>query len=95
MVREKFDELSATHNDAAVDQLSFIECAAFEAGRAESVAELKAAIRRACNLLGRERVLLNPDCGFATFADNPVSSMEIAEAKLLALVTAAEDFQRE
>lgn len=34
-------------------------------------------------------VLLNPDCGFATFADNPVSSARTAESKLRAMVQAA------
>jgi 5-methyltetrahydropteroyltriglutamate--homocysteine methyltransferase len=35
-------------------------------------------------------VLLTPDCGFATFADNPVASPAIAEAKLRAIVQAAD-----
>jgi len=45
-------------------------------------------IARAVNLLGEERVLLTPDCGFATFADNPVASAGAAEAKLSAIVSA-------
>jgi 5-methyltetrahydropteroyltriglutamate--homocysteine methyltransferase len=40
-------------------------------------------------LFGAERVLLTPDCGFATFADNPVAIAAVAEAKLRALVQAA------
>ena len=40
-------------------------------------------------LFGAERVLLNPDCGFATFADNPVASARVAEAKLRAIARAA------
>lgn len=55
----------------------------------ESVDDIVAHARHAIDVLGRERVLLVPDCGFATFADNPVSSAEIAEAKLKALVEAA------
>ena len=43
-------------------------------------------IRRAIDVFGAHRVLLTPDCGFATFADNPVSSAAIAEAKLRAIV---------
>lgn len=58
--------------------------------RVESVEEIAASIRRAIGLFGRDRVLLNPDCGFATFADNPVNSAEIAEAKLAAICQAAE-----
>jgi 5-methyltetrahydropteroyltriglutamate--homocysteine methyltransferase len=45
-------------------------------------------------VFGADRVLLTPDCGFATFADNPVASPEIAEAKLRALVQATEIVRR-
>ncbi|MBI3098168.1 MAG: 5-methyltetrahydropteroyltriglutamate--homocysteine methyltransferase [Planctomycetes bacterium] len=55
----------------------------------ESVEEIAARGRRAIDLFGRNRVLLNTDCGFATFADNPVSSSEIAEGKLRAIAEAA------
>jgi len=34
-------------------------------------------------------VLLNPDCGFATFADNPIASARLAEAHLAAIAGAA------
>ncbi len=47
---------------------------------------LDARIRRAIDIFGEHRVLFTPDCGFATFADNPVSSAAIAEAKLQAIV---------
>ena len=57
--------------------------------RVEDVGEIEARIRRAVDVLGRERVLLNPDCGFATFADNPVTSADMAETKLRAIVEAA------
>jgi 5-methyltetrahydropteroyltriglutamate--homocysteine methyltransferase len=40
-------------------------------------------------IFGPDRVLLNPDCGFATFADNPLASAQVAEAKLAAIVQAA------
>ena len=43
----------------------------------------------AVRLFGPDRVLLNPDCGFATFADSPVSSAAVAEAKLGAIAQAA------
>ncbi|MBK7875399.1 MAG: cobalamin-independent methionine synthase II family protein [Planctomycetes bacterium] len=55
----------------------------------EDVASIVAHVRRAIDVLGKERVLLVPDCGFATFADNPVASAAIAESKLAALVQAA------
>ena len=54
----------------------------------ESAAHIAAHMRRALDLFGRERVLFTPDCGFATFADNPVASAQVAEAKLRAVATA-------
>ena len=50
--------------------------------------EIRGRIARAIELFGEERVLLTPDCGFATFADNPVASADVAEAKLRAIVEA-------
>jgi 5-methyltetrahydropteroyltriglutamate--homocysteine methyltransferase len=32
---------------------------------------------------------LNPDCGFATFADSPLASAAVAERKLAMIVAAA------
>ncbi|MBI2932347.1 MAG: cobalamin-independent methionine synthase II family protein, partial [Planctomycetes bacterium] len=58
--------------------------------RIEPVEEVVARIRRAASLFGKERLLLNPDCGFATFADNPVSSARTAEEKLRCITRAAE-----
>jgi 5-methyltetrahydropteroyltriglutamate--homocysteine methyltransferase len=54
----------------------------------ESVAQIEARMRDAVNLFGRDRVLFHPDCGFATFADNPVASAAVAEAKLANMVAA-------
>jgi len=55
----------------------------------ESVEEIVRKASAAIHLFGAERVLLNPDCGFATFADNPISSAEIAAGKLAAIAQAA------
>jgi 5-methyltetrahydropteroyltriglutamate--homocysteine methyltransferase len=55
----------------------------------ESVDEILAKAARAIDLFGAERVLLNPDCGFATFADNPVASAALAQSKLEAIARAA------
>jgi len=55
----------------------------------ESVEEIVARAEQAIALFGPQRVLLNPDCGFATFADNPIALAEVAEAKLAAIVQAA------
>ena len=54
----------------------------------EPVEEIGRRISDAIDLFGRERVMLTPDCGFATFADNPVASAKTAEAKLAAIVRA-------
>jgi 5-methyltetrahydropteroyltriglutamate--homocysteine methyltransferase len=57
--------------------------------RVEPVEEIVAKAEAAVRLFGPDRVLLNPDCGFATFADSPVSSAAVAEAKLGAIAQAA------
>ncbi len=54
----------------------------------EPVPEICDRISRAINLFGADRLVLTPDCGFATFADNPIASARIAEAKLAAIVAA-------
>ena len=54
----------------------------------ESIEEIASRAAHAVDLFGRERVLLTPDCGFATFADNPVASAVTAEAKLKAIAEA-------
>jgi len=45
--------------------------------------------RLAASIMGPENIFLNPDCGFGTFADRPVSSAQVAYLKLKALVSAA------
>lgn len=55
----------------------------------EPVADIVARAEAAVRLFGPERLFLNPDCGFATFADSPLSSAAVAEAKLAAIVAAA------
>jgi 5-methyltetrahydropteroyltriglutamate--homocysteine methyltransferase len=57
--------------------------------RVETADEVFARAERAVKLFGKERVLLNPDCGFATFADNPIASAEVATGKLKAIAEAA------
>jgi len=54
----------------------------------EPAAEIRARIERAISLFGRDRVLIQPDCGFATFADNPVASAAAAQVKIAAMVEA-------
>jgi len=59
----------------------------------ESADEVAGRIRKAIDLFGAERLLLHPDCGFATFADNPICSVQIAEGKLKAIAEAAQRFR--
>lgn len=49
-----------------------------------------ARIEQAIDLFGRERLLLHPDCGFATFADNPICCTGAAEDKLGVIARAVE-----
>jgi 5-methyltetrahydropteroyltriglutamate--homocysteine methyltransferase len=58
--------------------------------RVETVEEIVARAEHAIRAFGADRVLLTPDCGFATFADNPVASARVAEDKLRAIARAAE-----
>jgi 5-methyltetrahydropteroyltriglutamate--homocysteine methyltransferase len=57
--------------------------------RIEPVDEIVAHGERAVQAFGAQRVLMHPDCGFATFADNPVASTAVAEKKLKAIAEAA------
>jgi len=60
----------------------------------ESVEAIVAKARGAIDRCGAERVLLVPDCGFATFADNPISSATIAEQKLSRMAEARDRLRR-
>jgi len=59
-----------------------------KSARVDPVQAVVARGHHAIDLFGAERVLLNPDCGFATFADNPIVATEVAEASLAVLARA-------
>ncbi|VCU68644.1 2-hydroxypropyl-CoM lyase [Pigmentiphaga humi] len=59
----------------------------------ESVDGVAARIQRGIDLFGRERLLLHPDCGFATFADNAICSAGHAQEKLAAIAQAVARFR--
>ncbi|WP_142850409.1 5-methyltetrahydropteroyltriglutamate--homocysteine methyltransferase [Telmatospirillum sp. J64-1] len=61
--------------------------------QAERIDEVAEKIAHAIDLFGRDRLLLHPDCGFATFADNPICSHSHAEQKLTVIARAAERFR--
>jgi 5-methyltetrahydropteroyltriglutamate--homocysteine methyltransferase len=56
----------------------------------EMAEDIEGRVRRAIDLFGAERLLLHPDCGFATFANNPICGIASAEEKLAAIVRAVE-----
>lgn len=60
---------------------------------AEPVDDVAGRIEHAISLFGKERLLLHPDCGFATFADNPICGTDLAEKKLAAIAAAAARFR--
>jgi 5-methyltetrahydropteroyltriglutamate--homocysteine methyltransferase len=59
----------------------------------ESVAEIRARIECALALYPPERLFVNPDCGFATFSNRPVNSLEIATRKTQAIGHAVRDLR--
>lgn len=61
----------------------------------ETVAEIEARIRAALRQVPPERLFVNPDCGFGTFATRPMATADVAEAKLTALVEAAQRARRQ
>ena len=69
-------------------------CARYETDAAESVEDVLGRAERAVALFGPDRLLLCPDCGFATFADNPVASARVAEEKLAVMARAARELRR-
>jgi 5-methyltetrahydropteroyltriglutamate--homocysteine methyltransferase len=46
-------------------------------------------VRDLVQAVGHERIHLVPDCGFSTFAERPMNTVDVARAKLAALVAAA------
>lgn len=55
----------------------------------ESTDSIVANVRALLRHRGARQIYLNPDCGFGTFADRPVSSRETAAAKIRAVAVAA------
>lgn len=51
----------------------------------EEPAEIVKQVERALEYLPPERIWLNPDCGFATFANRPLNPSLIIEKKMLAM----------
>ena len=62
-------------------------------GELDGAWEIRAAVEAALRLYPAERVFLNPDCGFGTFSNRPMNTLEIASAKVAAMVAAARDLR--
>lgn len=56
--------------------------------------EVAKRVRELTQFVSPERIFLNPDCGFGTFADRPVADAPTAFAKLAALSAAAHTLRR-
>ena len=55
--------------------------------------EIVTRVRELAEFIAPERIFLNPDCGFGTFAERPVADAQTAFAKLSALSTAARELR--
>jgi len=51
--------------------------------------EIVSRVRELAEIISPDRIFLNPDCGFGTFAERPVADERTAYAKLCTLVSAA------
>ncbi|MCS7117544.1 MAG: cobalamin-independent methionine synthase II family protein [Thaumarchaeota archaeon] len=56
---------------------------------------IKAKVREAVKYFDPDRIYLNPDCGFGTFAESPVNRAPVAYEKLKSMVKAAEELRKE
>jgi 5-methyltetrahydropteroyltriglutamate--homocysteine methyltransferase len=52
-------------------------------------------VREATNYFDPEKIYLNPDCGFGTFAERPVNDTETAFAKLRSITSAAKTLREQ
>lgn len=58
----------------------------------EPVEVVEQRIAEAVELFGRDRVFFSTDCGFATFADNPIVAQRLAQQQLELIVQARDKF---
>ena len=61
----------------------------------ESSAEIISRVKEVLLYLPPERIFLNPDCGFGTFASRPMNELAIIEEKLAAMVNASRQLREE
>ncbi|HKY77557.1 MAG TPA: vitamin-B12 independent methionine synthase, partial [Acidimicrobiia bacterium] len=61
--------------------------------RVEEPAEIVARVEQLLEWFDPEKIFLNPDCGFGTFAERPLNPPEIAAAKMRSIRVAAEQLR--
>lgn len=61
----------------------------------ETTADVRRAAHRALELYAPDRLFLNPDCGFGTFANRPVNTADLALRKVTTIVEAARELRSE
>jgi 5-methyltetrahydropteroyltriglutamate--homocysteine methyltransferase len=60
----------------------------------ETAEEVVARVREVLQFVSPERIYLNPDCGFGTFAERPVASRDLALSKMDVIARAAAMLRR-
>ncbi len=60
----------------------------------ETPEQIASRVREAMKYFDPSHIYLNPDCGFATFAETPLNTPETAYRKLLAMTTASNDLRK-
>ena len=61
----------------------------------ETPAQIRERVRAAMRCVSAERLFLNPDCGFGTFAARPMNTSDVAARKLATMVEAARTLREE
>jgi len=61
----------------------------------ETPGEIAARVRQLAKFYDPEKIFLNPDCGFGTFAERSVNTAEVAQKKLAAIAEAARQLRTE
>jgi 5-methyltetrahydropteroyltriglutamate--homocysteine methyltransferase len=61
----------------------------------EDAATIVERTKRLLEHFSPDKVFLNPDCGFGTFAERPLNPPEICAAKLKSISTAAKELRRQ
>jgi len=60
----------------------------------ETPEQIASRVREAMKFFDSSHICLNPDCGFATFAETPLNTPKTAYRKLLAMTTAASELRK-